>query len=96
MVKLFVGNLSYQVGSEDLKNFFVENGIELAKEEEMPELNNGQREAVVYVVPDRERRKPSKGFAFVAVADQEQADKAVQEVNGKLLMEREIRIDYAK
>jgi len=38
----------------------------------------------------------SKGFGFVEFADQESADKAMKEMNGKELAGRPIKVDYAK
>ncbi|ONK77565.1 uncharacterized protein A4U43_C02F7930 [Asparagus officinalis] len=38
----------------------------------------------------------SKGFGFITFASQEEADRAVSEMNGKILNGRTVYVDYAK
>ena len=49
----------------------------------------------VKVITDRDTGRP-KGFAFVEMASDEAAQKAISELNGKVVDEREIRVDKAK
>ena len=49
----------------------------------------------VNVITDRDTGRP-KGFAFVEMASDEAAQKAISELNGKVVDEREIKVDKAK
>ena len=49
----------------------------------------------VKVITDRDTGRP-KGFAFVEMASNEAAQNAISELNGKVVDEREIRVDKAK
>ena len=49
----------------------------------------------VKVITDRDTGRP-KGFAFVEMASDEAAQKAISELNGKVVDEREIKVDKAK
>ncbi len=49
----------------------------------------------VSVVMERESGR-SKGFAFVEMATPEDAQKAIAELNGKMLQNRAIRVDLAR
>jgi RNA recognition motif-containing protein len=49
----------------------------------------------VKVITDRDTGRP-KGFAFVEMASDEAAQKAISELNGKVVDERDIRVDKAK
>ena len=49
----------------------------------------------VNMITDRETGRP-KGFAFVEMASNEAAQKAISELNGKVVDDREIRVDKAK
>jgi RNA recognition motif-containing protein len=49
----------------------------------------------INVITDRETGRP-KGFAFVEMASNEAAQKAIAELNGKVVDEREIKVDKAK
>jgi cold-inducible RNA-binding protein len=49
----------------------------------------------VNVITDRETGRP-KGFAFVEMASDEAAQQAISELNGKVVDEREIKVDKAK
>jgi RNA recognition motif-containing protein len=77
--KLFVGNISWNVDSEQLKEFFAQIG-------EVVEAK---------VIYDRQRNR-SKGFGFVTFASEELAQQALEELNGKELDGRELRIDLAR
>jgi len=49
----------------------------------------------VSMITDRETGRP-KGFAFVEMASNEAAQKAISELNGKVVDDREIKVDKAK
>ncbi len=77
--KLFVGNLSYSVSENDLKNLFSEAG-----------------EVVSVAIPtDRMTGRP-RGFAFVEMANDEDADKAIETLNGKEIEGRALVVNEAR
>ena len=49
----------------------------------------------ISVITDRDTGRP-KGFAFVEMASNEAAQNAISQLNGKVVDEREIRVDKAK
>ncbi len=51
--------------------------------------------AEVSVVTDRETGR-SRGFGFVTYVEEESAKQAVQEMNGKDLMGRTVKVDFAQ
>ncbi len=77
--KLFVGNLSYGVTDESLKEFFEGVGtVESAK-----------------VITDRETGR-SRGFGFVEMSNEDEAKKAIDELNEKELDGRAISVNEAR
>lgn len=77
--KLFVGNLSYGVTDELLKEFFEGVGtVESAK-----------------VITDRETGR-SRGFGFVEMSSEDEAKKAIDELNEKELDGRAISVNEAR
>jgi cold-inducible RNA-binding protein len=77
--KLFVGNLSFNVTEQDLKEAFAPFGT--------------VTEAAVMM--DRATNRP-RGFAFVTMASKEEADKAIQGLNGKPLDGRALTVNEAR
>ncbi|MCS7243231.1 MAG: RNA-binding protein [Candidatus Calescibacterium sp.] len=73
MTKLFVGNLSYQLTEDELRQTFQGYGS-------IKEL----------------RLLQSKGFGFVEFESSESAQKALEELNGKELKGRKMRVEMAK
>ncbi len=49
----------------------------------------------VNLITDRDTGRP-KGFAFVEMATQEAAEKSISALNGKMVDDREIKVDKAK
>lgn len=49
----------------------------------------------VDMITDRDTKRP-KGFAFVSMSNQAEAEKAIQMFNGKMVDEREIKVNIAK
>lgn len=78
--KLYVGNLSYSTNEDALRAFFEEAG----------------RKVVSVAMPiDRETGSP-RGFAFVELESAEAAQTAIQELNGRDLDGRALRINEAR
>lgn len=77
--KLYVGNLSYKITEEELKNVFTPLG----------EVQS------VKIITDAATGR-SKGFGFVEMANDEDADKAIASLNGTTVMERAINVSEAR
>src|SRR3954468_11712842 len=78
--RLFVGNLSYGVTEQDLKEAFLSEGIELRS---------------VKLALDRESGRP-RGFAFVDTMNEEGTKLSVEKMSGKLLQGRAVVIEEAQ
>src|SRR3989344_888396 len=77
--KLYVGNLSYDVTQDDLKNHFSQAGsVESAT-----------------VITDKMSGR-SKGFGFVEMSTEEEAQKAIEMFNGKELGGRALTVNEAR
>ncbi|MCX6625463.1 MAG: RNA-binding protein [Acidobacteria bacterium] len=79
-MRLFIGNLPYRSSETDLQEWFAEAGI-VASE--------------ISVIRDRLSGE-SRGFGFVNVTSDEDAQRAIQSCNGKVLMGRTIIISEAR
>lgn len=77
---MYVGNLPYSMRTEDLYKMFAEFGK--------------IQDAVVMMEPNEKDR--SKGFGFVTMADQEEADRAVKATHGREILGRELVCNVAK
>jgi cold-inducible RNA-binding protein len=77
--KLYVGNLSYNIMEEDLRNVFTPIG----------EVQS------VKIITDAATGR-SKGFGFVEMANDEDADKAITTLNGTNVMDRAINVSEAR
>jgi RNA recognition motif-containing protein len=77
--KLFIGNLSWNVNDEQLKEVFSAIGT--------------VEEAVV--ITDRIKNR-SKGFGFVKMSTPEEAQKAIEELNGKEVDGRPMNVSEAR
>jgi RNA recognition motif-containing protein len=80
MTKLYVGNLSSEMTDDGLQEFFSTKGF----------LVTSAR-----VICDREGGR-SRGFGFVEFASQEDADRAVSELNGHDLSGRTLQVKEAR
>ncbi len=78
-MNIYVGNLAYETGEEDLRNAF---------------SAFGQVESVS-VIKDKITGR-SKGFGFVTMPVQEEAEKAINNMNEKSLQGRRIRVNEAR
>ncbi|HMU39467.1 MAG TPA: RNA-binding protein [Pseudomonadota bacterium] len=78
--KLFVGNLSYAITEQELRDAFAQ---------------GGRTVQTVRIARDRETNRP-RGFAFVEVATDAEADSVINEWNNKLLAGRPIFVEKAQ
>lgn len=78
-VKLYVGNLSYSTGEDELRTLFAQAGSVVS----------------VAVIKDRDTGA-SKGFGFVEMTTQAEAQKAIGLFNNYQLGERPLTVNLAK
>ena len=78
-VKLYVGNLAYSVGEDDLRTLFAQAGTVES----------------VAVIKDRDSGM-SKGFAFVEMSSQAEAQKAIGMFNNYTLADRPMKVNPAR
>jgi cold-inducible RNA-binding protein len=78
--KLYVGNLPFQATEEQVSSLFSQTGVTTAN---------------VTLVRDRFSGQP-RGFGFVEVNSDEEADRAVQGLNGQDFMGRKIVVNEAR
>ena len=79
-MKLYIGNLPYQVAESDLQNWFSEAGVTVDS---------------VSLVRDRFSGEP-RGFGFVEIQNNEAAESAIRACNGKQLMGRAVVVNEAR
>jgi cold-inducible RNA-binding protein len=77
--KLYVGNLSYQMTEDSLKDIFSPIGEVLSAK----------------IITDAATGR-SKGFGFVEMASDEDANKAIADLNGTNVMDRAINVSEAR
>ena len=77
--KLYIGNLSYEVSEEDLRELFQQ---------------AGKVESLRIITDSLTGR--SKGFAFVEMMEDEEAQKAIEMFNDHSLKERKIVVNEAR
>jgi hypothetical protein len=78
--RLFIGNLSYNVNEQELREAFTGEGIELRS---------------VRVALDRESGRP-RGFAFVETMTDEGAKASIEKLSGRILQGRPIIVEEAQ
>ncbi|MHC4260948.1 MAG: RNA recognition motif domain-containing protein [Planctomycetota bacterium] len=78
--RLFVGNLSWDTTEDDLRAAF---GVD------------GRTVSDCHIVSDRETGRP-RGFAFVEMSTDQEAEAAIQELDGTELDGRNIRVNEAE
>ncbi len=78
--KLFVGNLSYSITEQELREAFAQNGRTVQS---------------VRIAVDRETQRP-RGFAFVEVATEADAESAIKDWNGSALNGRNVFVEKAQ
>ena len=78
--KLYVGNISFQANEQDLTDFVAEKGLTATS---------------VAIISDKYTNR-SKGFGFVEFATAEEAEKAIELLNGQDLKGRELKANIAR
>ena len=78
--RLYVGNLSYNVTEQELREVFAEGGRNVVE---------------VKVVLDRDTGRP-RGFAFVEMGSDAEAGAAIQELSGRQIQGRPINVSEAR
>lgn len=78
--KLFVGNLSYAITEQEIRDAFSQSGRTVQS---------------VRIAVDRETQRP-RGFAFVEVATDADADSAIRDLNGNPLAGRNVFVEKAQ
>jgi cold-inducible RNA-binding protein len=78
--KLYVGNLPFQATEEELGNWFKQAGVTAPN---------------VTLVRDRFTGQP-RGFGFVEVTNDDEANRAIQSLNGQDFMGRKIVVNEAR
>lgn len=78
--KLYVGNISFQSTADDIRSAF-ESG--------------GRTVTDVFIPTDRETGRP-RGFAFVELSTPEEAQSAIEELNGTDLGGRTLQVNEAR
>ena len=77
-------------------NIYVGNlAYSLTEKELADEFANYGEVKSVKIIVDRENNNRSKGFGFIEMSD-ENAKKAIEELNGKVLAGRNLRVNEAK
>lgn len=76
--KLFVGNLSFEVGNEELQELFATQGEVVS----------------ATVITDRDSGRP-RGFGFVEMAQDADAQKAIQSLDGREFMGRNLKVNVS-
>jgi len=78
-MNIYVGNLSYGLSEDELKDLFAEYGeVKSAK-----------------IIIDRETGR-SKGFGFVEMGTAEDGEKAIAELDGSSVKERNIKVNQSR
>jgi len=78
-MRIYVGNLSYDVTEDDFRELFV---------------SFGEVESAT-IITDRDSGQP-KGFGFAEMPNGDEAERAIQELNGKEFMERVLTVNEAR
>lgn len=79
-MNIYVGNLSYRMTEEELKATFAPYGAVKSAK----------------IVTDRENNDRSKGFGFVEMESQEDGNRAIEQLNGKEIDGRTLRVNEAR
>ncbi len=80
MKKLYIGNLPFQATEEQVNTLFTQTGVTAP---------------AVTLVKDRFSGQP-RGFGFVEVQNDEEAERAIQSLNGQSFMGRNIVVNEAR
>ncbi len=80
MKKLYVGNLPFQANENELQDFFAGAGVKVT---------------AVNVIRDRFSGEP-RGFGFVEIGSDEDAERAIQTLNGQEFLGRKLVVNEAR
>lgn len=80
MKKLYVGNLPFQANEDQLREWFQQAGFTIG---------------TITLIRDRMTGQP-RGFGFVEMSRDEDADRAIQQLNGQAFMGRKLVINEAR
>lgn len=80
MKKLYVGNLPFQASERDIEDWFVQAGVTVDS---------------VVVIRDRYSNE-SRGFGFVEIRNDDEAERAIQGLNGKDFLGRSLVVNEAR
>ncbi len=80
MKKLYVGNLSFEASEQSLRDWFSEAGAQVDN---------------VNLVRDRDTNQ-LRGFGFVEISNDEEAERAIQTLNGKDFLGRAVVVNEAR
>jgi RNA recognition motif-containing protein len=78
--RLYVGNLPFSAGEDEIRDLFAQ---------------NGRSGVEVRLITDRETGR-ARGFGFVEMANQNDADAAIRELNGFQLSGRALTVNEAR
>lgn len=78
--KLYVGNLSWSASEEDLRDLFAQQSLETSE---------------IKLITDRDTGR-SRGFAFVTLQKDDEAQKAVSALNGQNFQGRPLTVNEAR
>ena len=79
-MNIHVGNLPYKMTEEELEATFAPYGVVKSAK----------------IITDRENNNRSKGFGFVEMESQEAGNEAIEQLNGKEVDGRELRVNKAR
>lgn len=77
--KLFVGNLSFKLGEDEIKDLFAAHG-----------------NVVSVALPLDSSTGKKRGFAFVEMGSQEEAEAAIKALNGQTVETRQITVSISR
>lgn len=80
--KLYVGNLSYDMTEKELKEYF--------------ESSIGEVTHAKIIFDESTSNKRSKGFGFIEMSNEKHAKEAIEKLNGKEFMGRNIIVSAAR
>ncbi len=80
MIKLYVGNLSFQVTGDGLQELFTGKGFQVTSARVICEREGGR----------------SRGFGFVELGSREDAERAIAELNGLSVEGRALQVNEAR
>ncbi len=79
-----------------MRNLFVGNlGSEVTREELRRLFEAYGQVAQIHIIVDRDTGRP-RGFAFVEMTNDADAEKAIKALNGSMLRDRTLEVNYAR